>query len=121
MSRRSAAQPDLFEAQPDLFATAPAAEAVWRPEDDPEYMASIRRSLYGTVEMLRKATKYPWRNFTDPTVLEITFESKLQRLPAAEAAALGAEFARELDRLYAICELPPLDVTPNVTPPDSRG
>jgi hypothetical protein len=97
MARRKADQPDLFE-------TAPAAEPVWRPEDDPEYMASIRRDLYGALDKARRATRFPWRNFTDSAVAEILFEGKVKRLPPEEGEALSAAFAAELDRLYALCE-----------------
>jgi hypothetical protein len=44
----------------------------------------------------------PWKDLTQATLAELRFDSIAGWLPEDEAAALRAEFHRELDRLYAL-------------------
>ena len=50
---------------------------------------------------MRGAAALPWKDLTAATLAELRFDSIAGWLPHDEAAALRAEFHRELDRLYA--------------------
>jgi hypothetical protein len=84
-------QPDLFQAQADLLEPPPA-----------DFVARIRGELTGTLARVSEATTLPWRDLTAATLAELRFDSIAGWLPDDEAAALRAEFHRELDRLYAL-------------------
>jgi hypothetical protein len=92
---RSARQGDLFEGA----ATEP-------PPSD--FVARIRSELYGTLARTRDATTLPWRDLTAATLVELRFHSIAGWLPPDEAAALRADFQREMERLYAVAETTPL-------------
>ena len=47
------------------------------------------------------AASLPWKDLILVTLAELRFDSIAGWLPQDEAAALRAEFHRELDRLYA--------------------
>jgi hypothetical protein len=89
-NHRSGRQPDLFETQADLLEPPPA-----------DFVARIRDELTGTLERVRGAAALPWKDLTAATLAELRFDSIAGWLPQDEAAALRAEFHRELDRLYA--------------------
>jgi hypothetical protein len=50
--------------------------------------------------LVQDAAALPWKDLTQATLAELRFDSIAGWLPATEAAALRAEFHRELDRLY---------------------
>jgi hypothetical protein len=84
--------------QGDLFETAAT-------EPPPaEFVARIRDELYGTLARTRDATTLPWRDLTAATLAELRFHSIASWLPSNEAAALRADFQREMGRLYAVAE-----------------
>jgi hypothetical protein len=89
-NHRSGPQPDLFETQADLLEPPPA-----------DFVARIRDELTGTLARARGAAALPWKDLTAATLAELRFDSIAGWLPQDEAAALRAEFHRELDRLYA--------------------
>jgi hypothetical protein len=88
---RSGRQGDLFEAA----GTEPP------PAD---FVARIRDELYTTLARTRDATTLPWRDLTAATLAELRFHSIAGWLPSDEAAALRADFQREMGRLYAVAE-----------------
>jgi hypothetical protein len=91
-NNRSLRQPDLFECAVK-FPPAPPP---------PDFVARIRGELTETLARVREAVGLPWKDLTAATLAELRFDSITGWLPAGEAAALQAEFHRELDRLYAL-------------------
>ncbi len=89
MSSRAAQQTELF-AEPLQDAAAPE-----------EFVGRIRDELAALLRQARDAGRLPWADYTQSALAELRFDSLSNWLPAAEAAALRAAFARELDRLYA--------------------
>lgn len=71
-----------------------------RPPAD--FVARVRDELTGTLARVRRAASLPWKDLTQATLAELRFDSIAGWLPEDEAAALRAEFHRELDRLYAL-------------------
>jgi hypothetical protein len=90
----------MAQQQSDLFGTAPAASP--RPPED--LVVLIRARLHATLAMLRAAETMPWGDKLSAVLAENAFRFDKDALPPAEAAALWAEFDRELDRLYAVAE-----------------
>jgi hypothetical protein len=95
---RSARQPDLFEG----LGNAGTQEAP--PED---FIARIRDELTLTLARVCDAATLPWRDLTAATLAELRFNSIAGWLPVDEAAALRANFQREIDRLYVVAEVSP--------------
>jgi hypothetical protein len=88
---RSTRQRDLFES------------AVTEPPPA-EFIARVRDELNTTLVRAREAGTLPWRDLTTATLAELRFHSIARWLPADEAAALRADFQREMGRLYAIAD-----------------
>ena len=87
----SASQADLFESP---------SRASEQPSD--EIVSLVRARLHATLALVKAADAMPW-----PDQLAIIREDNAFRfgkdaLPAAEGAALWAEFDVEMDRLYAV-------------------
>ena len=88
----------MSAAQADLFGT-PA-----RGSEPPgeEIVAIVRARLHAALALVRGAEAMPW---PDPLAVireDNAFRFGKDLLPAAEGAALWAEFDREMDRLYAV-------------------
>jgi hypothetical protein len=92
---RSARQRDLF----DISTTEPPAA---------DFVARIRDELRATLARAHNAATLPWRDLTAATLAELRFHSIAGWLPADEAAALRADFQREMDRLYTAGETTPI-------------
>jgi hypothetical protein len=99
-----------MNAQADLFGTRPAPAS-----DVPgvEVMAGVRARLHATLALVKAAEAMPWDGLLDIIREDNAFRFGKDLLPAAEGAALWAEFDREMDRLYAVMnagkEFDPLD------------
>jgi hypothetical protein len=91
----------MSERQPDLFGTP---EKPPQPRVSDDVVQLIRQRLRQQVAMVREAQTMPWPDRISIIHAENGFLADKQVLPAAEAAALWAEFDRELDRLFAITE-----------------
>ena len=92
---RSTRQRDLFES---TAAEPPPTDFIAR------FIARVRDELNTTLARVRGAATLPWRDLTTATLAELRFHSIASWLPADKAAALRAEFQREMGRLYAIAE-----------------
>ena len=79
--------------QPSLFDPPP-------PEPRPPDPNVFRRHLNAALSLLRRADFMPWHDFE---VVKWTkdFQTLTRHLPAEEAEAMKAEFARQLSRLSA--------------------
>lgn len=88
----SAQQADLFGNQP-----GPAPEP-----PSPEIVALVRARLHAALALVRGAPEMPWTDMLSIIREDNAFRYGKDLLPAAEAAALWAEFDREMDRLYAV-------------------
>lgn len=89
------------DAQPDLFGPAATPRA---PGPPAELVALIRARLHATLAMMRGAQAMPWPDRLSIIHAENAFRCDKDLLPPAEAAALWAEFDREMDRLFALAE-----------------
>jgi hypothetical protein len=84
--------------QADLFAVP--SRAAERPSD--EITALVRARLHATLALVRSAKTMPWTDTLSIVREDNAFRFGKDALPAAEGAALWAEFDRQMDRLYAI-------------------
>jgi hypothetical protein len=87
--------------QGDLFGAA--AQAGFEPPPS-EFVARIRDELLSTLARVQDANALPWRDLTAATLAELRFNSIAGWLPDEEAAALRADFRREMRRLYDLAE-----------------
>lgn len=87
-----AQQADLFGAQP-----GPAREP-----PSPEIAALVRARLHAALALVRGAPEMPWTDMLAIIREDNAFRYGKDLLPAAEGAALWAEFDREMDRLHAV-------------------
>jgi hypothetical protein len=97
--------------QADLFGTA--SHTSEQPSD--EIVALVRRRLHATLALVKSAEAMPWSDQLAIIREDNAFRFGKGILPAAEGAALWAEFDVEMDRLYAIMnegKEPDLDVVP---------
>ncbi|MGH7056135.1 MAG: hypothetical protein ACREFA_20235 [Stellaceae bacterium] len=67
-----------------------------------DFTHRIREELLATLARVREANALPWRDLTVATLAELRFNSIAGWLPDEEAAALRADFQREMRRLYDI-------------------
>jgi hypothetical protein len=86
------------QAQPSLFDTPSPATA---PPSD-EIVAMVRARLHATLALVRSAQSMPWLDLLTIIREDNAFRYGKNLLPAAEGAALWAEFDVEMDRLYAV-------------------
>jgi hypothetical protein len=84
--------------QPDLF--GPAAPEANSPSE--EVVAIVRARLHAALALVRSAEAMPWSDTLAIVREDNAFRHGKDLLPAAEGAALWAEFDRHMDRLYAI-------------------
>ena len=87
-----ARQADLFGNQPGPAPEPPNAEIV----------ALVRARLHAALTLVRGAPEMPWTDMLSIIREDNAFRYGKDLLPAAEGAALWAEFDREMDRLYAV-------------------
>ena len=88
----SAQQADLFGPQASAAPEPPSAEIV----------ALVRARLHAALALVRGAPEMPWVDMLSIIREDNAFRYGKDLLPAAEGAALWAEFDREMDRLYAV-------------------
>ncbi len=93
---RFAHQPDLFTAEPDP--DNPAASLDEPPDE--AWIQRIREEMNATVALAQRSAKLPWGNLTQSMMAEMVFDGKVCWLPKAEAYALRAALAVELERLW---------------------
>jgi hypothetical protein len=84
--------------QADLFGTA--SRASQKPSD--EIVELVRRRLHATLALVKSAEAMPWSDQLAIIREHNAFRFGKDVLPAAEGAALWAEFDAEMNRLYAI-------------------
>jgi len=87
----------MSASQADLFGPTRAAEA---PSE--EVVALIRSRLHATLALVKAAEAMPWTDRLAIIREDNAFRFGKDALPAAEGAALWAEFDVEMDRLYAV-------------------
>lgn len=88
--------------QGDLFGAAgETLQAGFEPPPS-DFILRIRDELLATLARVREANALPWRDLTAATLAELRFNSIAGWLPDEEAAALRADFQREMHRLYDI-------------------
>lgn len=86
-----ASQADFFEA-PARIPEQPSEEIV----------ALVRARLHATLALVKAAEAMPWTDRLAIIREDNAFRFGKDVLPAAEGAALWAEFDAEMDRLYAV-------------------
>lgn len=84
--------------QADLFETP--SRAGEQPSD--EIVSLVRARLHTTLALVKAAEAMPWAGQLAIIREDNAFRFGKDALPAAEGAALWAEFDVELDRLYAV-------------------
>lgn len=85
-------------AQTDLF--APSTPAAAGPSE--EVLAQVRARLHASLALVKSAEAMPWTDLLKVINEDNGFRYGTSLLPAAEGAALWAEFDVEMDRLYAV-------------------
>lgn len=84
--------------QADLFETASGATG--QPSE--QIVAIVRARLHTALALVKSAETMPWADQLSIIREDNAFRFGKDVLPAAEGAALWAEFDVEMDRLYAI-------------------
>ena len=84
--------------QADLFGTA--SHTSEKPSD--EIVELVRRRLHATLALVKAAEAMPWSDQLAIIREDNAFRFGKDVRPAAEGAALWAEFDVEMNRLYAI-------------------
>jgi hypothetical protein len=87
----------MSDRQGDLFADT-RIDQPWSEE----ILAGLRARLQATLALVKSADKMPWSDLLSIIREDNAFRYGTSKLPAAEGAALWAEFDVEMDRLYAI-------------------
>ncbi len=65
-------------------------------------LASLRARLHAALALVRGAPRMPWSDHLTIIHEDNAFRRGKDLLPAAEGAALWAEFDAEMERLYAV-------------------
>ena len=88
----------------DLFATPAQAPMEARAAAGPEegIVALIRARMQAMVAKVTAAERMPWPDRLAIAIVENEFRANMRLLPPDEAAALWADFDRELDRLFDV-------------------
>ena len=84
--------------QGDLFGAA--SHISEQPSE--EIVALVRKRLHATLALVKSAETMPWPDHLAIIREDNAFRFGRDLLPAAEAAALWAEFDVEMNRLYAV-------------------
>jgi hypothetical protein len=102
MSRRHAAQTELFPVSPGTASSPQGGDEAASEAD--ERLAMLRERLRALLDTVTTAERLPFRDATAALIAELEFGHGVRELPRAEAEPMHRAFNDAMWRLYAIAE-----------------